>query len=358
MAMAKSKKRGAGDLDRPPRRRAIDWPRGTVVVETIESRALRGNVLGDPHVRHVPVYLPPGYETTRRRYPVLVALTGFTGAGRMLLNASPWGEPLSDRLDRLQGLGKMGPVIVAMPDCFTRYGGSQYVNSSATGRYEDHLIDEVVPAIEARFRTLAAPEHRGVFGKSSGGYGAIVLALRHPDVFGAVACHSGDMAFEYCYLPDFPKFLGTVAKHDGLLGFLRAFDAAPRKTRELVDAMNILAMAACYAPNPRRKPLGIDLPVDLETGALDAAVWARWLQHDPLRMAPEHVAELRRLRLLFIDCGTRDEFNLQWGARQLAAALRRLDVPHLHEEFDDGHMDITYRFDRSLPLLWEALRGS
>lgn len=327
-----------------------------MVVATVDSRALRGNPLGDPAVRHVPVYLPPGYETSDEHYPVLVALTGFTGSGRMLLNASAWGEPLNERLDRLHASGAIGPMIVVMPDCFTRYGGSQYINSSATGRYEDHLIREVVPHIDANFRTLASAAHRGVFGKSSGGYGALVQGMKHPDVFGAVACHSGDMAFEYCYLPDFPKFLRQVDRHAGVAGFVRAFEAAPRKSSELITAMNILAMAACYSPDPRSRPLGIGFPMHLETGALDARAWNRWLRHDPLRMLPRRVAQLRRLRLLFLDCGRDDEFNLHLGARQFSAALRRRRIPHRYEEFDDGHMQIAYRYDRSLPLLWKALR--
>jgi S-formylglutathione hydrolase FrmB len=276
----------------------------------------------------------------------------------MMLNATNWGEPLDVRLDRLYAEGRIGPMIVAMPDCFTRYGGSQYIDSSAVGRYAAYLVDEIVPFLDREFRTLGAARHRGVFGKSSGGYGAIVHGMLHPDVFGAFACHSGDMAFEYCYLPDFPKFLVQMEKHGGVAGFRRAFDAAPRKTHDMIGALNILAMAACYGPNPRRRPLGFDLPVDLETGALDAAVWARWLEHDPLALAPRHAAALRRARLVFLDCGKRDEFNLQWGARQLAALLRTLRIQHVHEEFDDGHMDISYRFDRSLPLLWEALRAA
>ena len=155
---------------------------------------------------------------------MLVALAGFTGRGAMMLNTTNWGEPLNTRLDRLQAEGKIGPMIVAMPDCFTRYGGSQYVDSSAVGRYATHLVREVVPYVDRTFRTLPSARHRGVFGKSSGGYGALVNAMRHPDVFGAVACHSGDMAFEYCYLPDFPKFLQQMQKHGGVAGFLKVFE--------------------------------------------------------------------------------------------------------------------------------------
>lgn len=340
-----------------PRRRSRRPPQaaGHVVVLTLQSRVLRRNAAGDPHVRELAVYLPPGYDATPERYPVLVALAGFLGTGRTMLNVSAWGETLPERLDRLQRRGVIGPMIVAMPDCFTRYGGSQYLDSSATGRYASHLVDEIVPLLDARLRTLPGPRHRGIFGKSSGGYGALLHAMSRPDVFGAVACHSGDMAFEYCYLPDFPKLLQQIQRHGGVQGFLRAFDRAPHKTGEQIAALNILAMAACYSPH-RRRPLGIGLPMDPETGAIDARVWERWLEHDPVRMVPRFAANLRRLRLVYLDCGGRDEYNLLWGARQVAAKLRRARVRCVYEEFDGGHRDIAYRLDRSLPLLWDAVR--
>ena len=330
-------------------------PRGRVVFATITSRVLRNNPLGDPAERQLPVYLPPGYDAAERRYPVLYALAGFTGSGPMMLNRSAWGESLDARLDRLHRERRIGPMIVVMPDCFTRLGGSQYVDSAATGRYGSHLGREIVGFVDRHFRTLASARHRGIFGKSSGGYGALMQAMARPEVFGAVACHSGDMAFEYCYAPDFPKLLRQLEQHGGVRGFVRAFERAPRKTHDLIGAMNVLAMAACYSPD-RRRPLGFALPMDAATGAIDAAVWQRWLRYDPLRLAQSRAAVLRRLRLLYFDCGRRDEFNLQWGARQFRAQLRRLGVPHRYEEFDDGHMDISYRLDRSLPYLWRAIR--
>jgi len=332
--------------------------RGRIVHLEVRSRALRGNALGDPAVRRLPVYLPPGYDDApERRYPVLYALAGFTGRGAMMLNATGWGESLDARLDRLHATGAIGPMLVAFPDCFTRYGGSQYVDSSAVGRYATHLVDEIVPLVDRTLRTLPAARHRGIFGKSSGGFGALVHGMWRPDVFGAVACHSGDMGFEYCYLMDFPKLLQAIERHGGVTQFWRAFETAPRKTGDMIGAVNILAMAACYSPNPRRRPLPFDLPFDARTGTLDRAVWRRWLAYDPLRMLPRRAAALRRLQLLFLDCGRRDEFNLLWPARQMAQALRAHAVRHVYEEFDDGHMDISYRFDRSLPLLWRAVRG-
>jgi len=135
----------------------------TVEILEIESRVLRGNPLGDPHLRRTPVYLPPSYP--KGRYPVFFMLTGFTGFGELMIKRQAWSEALPERLDRLIRTKKMGEAIVVMPDCFTRLGGSQYLNSTATGRYEDHVVRELVPAIDARYRTN---RRRAVLGKSSG----------------------------------------------------------------------------------------------------------------------------------------------------------------------------------------------
>ncbi|MCI0340356.1 MAG: hypothetical protein L0216_04280 [Planctomycetales bacterium] len=331
--------------------------RGRVERFVIRSEALRGNPLGDPAEREVAVYLPPGYdEEPRRRYPCVVVLTGYTGRGVMLLNRTGWGEGLDERMDRLVASGACPPMILAMPDCFTRLGGSQYLDSAATGRYETHLVSEFVPEVDRRVRTIPDSAHRGIMGKSSGGYGAIVQAMRHPELFGACADHSGDSAFEYCYLPDFVKVVRAVAKHGSLEKFLEAFAAAPKKGKELIEVMNILAMASSYSPNPAKEPpLAFDLPFDLESGELLPDVWRRWLEWDPVEMVARHEAALRGLRLLFVDCGRKDEFALDVGARILVRRLRARGIPVEHEEFDDGHMDIAYRYDVSLPKLARAL---
>ncbi len=328
-----------------------------VVIETVNSEVLRGNALGDPTVRRVPVYLPPGYDAEgERRYPVVYVLTGFTGRGLMLLNDAAWDENIQDRMDRLIKEGKCQPMILVMPDCFTRLGGSQYLNSTATGRYEDHVIDELVPFVDARYRTLPQAEHRGVCGKSSGGYGSVVLAMRHPDVFGAFACHSGDMYFELCYKPDFPKYLQGVTKHGGMEAVIAAPQNIHPRGRDVFDILNIAAMAAAYSPNPDN-PRGFDLPFDEYTGELKPEVWARWLEWDPVYMIERYADNLRKLKLIFLDCGTKDEFNLQYGARIFVERLRRHGIVDRvrHEEFDDGHMNIQYRYDVSLPALSEAL---
>ncbi len=330
--------------------------RGRVVIEEVDSLVLRGNPPGDPHRRRVPIYLPPSYDDDEaRRYPSLYVLSGFSCRGRALLNDAAWSPALDDRLDALIGSGRCGELIVVMPDCYTRFGGSQYIDSSATGRYGEHLARELVAWIDARYRTFDDRDHRGVAGKSSGGYGALVHGMLHPDVFGAVASHSGDLYFDYCYRGDVPRFCSVIQRAGGVEDWLRAFEAKPQKGHDERLAINILAMAACYSPDPKAAPFGFDLPCDLETGAFREEVWARWLEHDPLRMIESHLDALRSLRLLYLDCGLEDEWHLHHGARLFARKLRSLGIAHEHQEYDDGHMNVSYRYDVSLPKLAAAL---
>lgn len=330
-------------------------PSGTVIVERFASERLKDNPLGDPPERTLPIYLPPGYaEATERRYPSIYWLHGFTGTGLSALNRNPWVPSLPEIADALIEREAAPPFILVMVDGFTKYGGSQFLNSSATGPYEDYLIDEVVPFVDRTYRTLARREARGVDGKSSGGYGALMLGMRHPEVFGCVASHSGDLYFEYCYKPDFPKFLTTLARYGSVPAFLKAFLAMPKKSGEMVTAINIAAMAMAYSPNPA-SPDGFDLPFDLATGELRPEVWQRWVEHDPVFLAPRYAEALRGMKVLYFECGARDEYHLQFGARILAQRLRRLGVPHEHQEFDDSHTNTNYRYRESLGRLARGL---
>jgi S-formylglutathione hydrolase FrmB len=330
--------------------------RVTTQLVTVPGKVLEGNPLGDPAARDMPVILPPHYDVDpSRRYPLLIGLSGFTGSGLQMLNYDPWQPNMPRRLEQLYTEG-MPHAIVALPDCFTRVGGSQYVNSSAVGRYEDYIIDEVVPFMDAHFRTIPAPEGRAVFGKSSGGYGAIMLGMKHPEVFGALACHSGDMYFELCYKPDFPKFCNVINRSGGLPEWWDAFEGRVKKARDDFDALNVFAMAACYSPDPEGF-MGVGLPMDPYTCAIREDMWFRWLEVDPVFAVDRYADNLRRLRYIYMDCGTRDEFNLQYGARIMSQKLNALNIPHTYEEFDDGHMSVQYRYNESLPQLVRALEG-
>ncbi|MGH6894790.1 MAG: alpha/beta hydrolase [Dongiaceae bacterium] len=331
-------------------------PRGQVHRLTIASEVLTGNLLGDPTERELHLYTPPGYDE-RARLPLLVDVVGFTGSGASHTNWRPFTENVPERLDRLIGEGKMGPVVVAFPDCYSRLGGNQYINSAAIGRYEDYLVEEIVPFVERRFACGGAG-NRAIFGKSSGGYGAIMHGMRRADVWAALACHSGDMGFELCYLHDVPKVLNELAKHGrSIEKFMAHFETAPKPTEDEQAVINLLAMAASYDPDPSCF-LGIRLPVDLHTGELIPERWRSWLAWDPALLADTHADNLRRLKGIHIDCGDRDQFALHYGARRLHRALERLGIAHTYEEFPDDHTAVDYRMDKSLPFLEKALRGA
>jgi enterochelin esterase-like enzyme len=330
-------------------------PKSRIVYLEHESEVLADNPLGDPHVRTLPVYLPPGYEAeTQRRYPVIWVLASFTSWGERFFNLQAWDENIVQRMERLVRASEARPALMAFPDAFTRYGGSQYLNSSAVGRYEDYLTQELVPFVDGQLRTLAAREHRGAMGYSSGGYGALMMAMRHPDLFGAAASHSGDMYFELCYWPDIPGAIRVLEKFDGVEGFLSEGTGMRERGPDWGSALNAIAMSACYSPNPD-SPHGFDLPFDPYTGAIREEVWARWRALDPIRLAPQHVETLKGLRGLYFDCGIRDEYNLFLGARRLHRILDEHGVPHRYEEFDGGHRHINWRYDTSLPFLTAAL---
>ena len=372
-------------MQKMPQRNATT--KGTVVYLEHHSKVLSDNPLGDPSERQLPVYLPPGFNRGGRsrgrpaKTPVLFDLAGFTGSGLAHLNWKNFEENLIEKLDRLIGAGKMPPVIAAFPDCFTKLGGNQYINSSAIGRYADYLTLELIPFLDEAFSLTTDRTRRGCFGKSSGGYGALVHGMQYTDYWAGVACHSGDAYFDFVYRSEWPstlthlqqyasakhtsgRYKTTQAKtsgHDD--GRVRAFLAHLEKMppwseqhysgRDITTLM-MLAMAASYDPDPDA-PNGFCLPFDLETGAFLADRWRRWLRHDPINMVPRYKKSLARLKAIFIDCGWNDQYHIHFGARQLAAVLQDNGIAHRYEEFPGTHSGIDYRFDVSLPYLAKRL---
>lgn len=320
------------------------------------SKVLKNNPLKDPYLRDVIVYLPPSYGKSGKRYPVTYLIAGFTGFGAMNMNLSAYSENIQQRLDRLIRTKKMKEMIVVMPDCFTKYGGSQYVNSAATGKYEDYLVKEIVPFVDSNFRTIPKGASRAIAGKSSGGYGAMWLAMRHPEVFGLMATHSGDAAFEYCYMPEFADFVIQIQNygkgHKAVANFIKTqINYNNPKPGDFHNIINTIGMSACYSPNPKRKEYNFDLPFDIYTSEVIPEVWNRWLKFDPVRLVSKYKNNLKKLRLIYIDCGTRDEFNLHGGARIYADKLKKNGIKYIHLEFNAGHMNVQYRYDISFPVI-------
>lgn len=325
---------------------------GDVQIDFITSAALQGNALGDPPERPIAVYLPPGYDAQgSRRYPVLYCLHGYTGDTAALVASRPWETNVVQWMDRLVAADRMPPALLAIVDGFTRLGGSQYVNSIHNGNYADYVIREVVGHLDASYRTIAAEGARAVLGKSSGGFGALHLTMQYPGTFGAFASHSGDSYFEYAQPRGFTDAQRTLEAVDFDIGaFVEAFERKNKRPPHEYTTMEMLGYASAYSPRSA-KAFDLDLPFDRKTGALDEAVFQRWLAFDPAIVCLSKREELARLRLRYLDCGRKDEFMLDVGARVMAQRMREMGLEVRHEEFDDDHRNVGYRYEVSLPAL-------
>jgi hypothetical protein len=341
-------------------------PRGRFEQQTIRSRALEGN----PVERPLWVYLPPGCgDDPDRRYPSIYVIQGYTGQVDMWWNRTALRPTVPELIDELfagpEGSGEPRrgapvdqvppPAVVVLVDCWTSLGGSQFLNSPGTGRYLDYLCDEVVAFVDDRYPTLPAREHRGIAGKSSGGYGAMVAPMLRPDTFGGLASHAGDALFEHCYLPDMAAATRALRDHyDGSYErFFDDFTARPAMSKEADGILlGIWAMAACYSAEPDGT---VTLPFDPATGRLRDEVWARWLALDPVRMAAGHADQLRSLRGIYLDAGRRDQYWLDLGATAFSAELDALGIEHVFELFDATHSGIEYRYPAGLAFLAERL---
>lgn len=323
----------------------------------VESQILAGNLLGDPTSRQLPVYLPPQYaREPERRFAVAYSLAGYGGWGAQRLAEKSFEEPLHEQLDRWMESGQIEPMIIAFPDCFTRFGGAQYRNSPVCGAYLDHLADELVALVDRELRTIADRDHRAVLGHSSGGYGALHAAMERPEVFGHACSTAGDGYFEMSYVLDFGKALQQYNRFGGPAAFARQFFTKRVRGGNEFGAMSILGYAQAYSPDPEVPEVFCQLPFDLQTGELRPEIWQRWLACDPLRAVETRTEALRSLHTLYLDAGTSDEWCLDVAARALSARLRRLGVDHRHEEFDGGHMGCGWRIEASLGQISASLR--
>ena len=330
---------------------------GSLDMPVLPSQALQGNPLGDPAERELPVYLPPQVVADpSRRWPVVVLLSAFTGAPYGLWEAHPWKRGALWTYDQQVAEGKAEPAILCAPNTFTRLGGSQFVNSSAVGAYQDYVLDEVLPFLLERYP--GDDQRVGVTGKSSGGFGALHLVTQRPGRFQAAASIAGDCHFPFLFSAERLVALREWQRWDGgARGFLEAFYEKPVLSGDAHAALNLLAMAACYSPNPQAD-LGFDLPIDLHTGEWSQSVWDRWLALDPVEAIPREPAGVRALHWLYLEAGTRDEFHLQYALRVLLQRLDQAGIAYEHAEFEGGHFGMDARYRDVLPKLTAQLASA
>ncbi|WP_163511519.1 alpha/beta hydrolase [Fodinicola acaciae] len=330
---------------------------GRLDKQVFSSDLLRDNPLGDPADRPLWIYTPPGYDDEPdRRYPSVYVIQGYTGHLGMWDNRTPYALTFPELADKVFASGEAPPAIVVYVDAWTAYGGSQFVDSPGTGKYHSYLCDEIVPYVDAGFRTIDAPENRGITGKSSGGFGAMITPMLRPDLFGGLATHAGDSLYELSYIPEFIRAVRFLRDYDGdIFTWWNEFQSRPALSKPAdVPLLVTLGCAAAFSASDDGKPL---LPFKPHSGELIPELWQRWLDWDPVRMAPKYADALLSLRAIWIDAGKSDEFQLDLGAEAFRDALLDVGVPEdvIHFELFEGtHAGIGYRYPMS--LAWLATR--
>jgi len=334
---------------------------GQLDEHVIVSELLRDNVLKDPFERPLWVYVPPGYEDEpERRYPVVYVIQGYTGHIGMWKNRAPYRSPFVETADAVFAAGDTPPAIVVYIDAWTRYGGSQFVDSPGTGRYHSYICEEIVPWVDSHYRTIPDRAHRAITGKSSGGFGAMITPMLRPDLFGLLATHAGDTLYEHGYVHDFGKCVRHLRAYDGnIFRWWEDFNSRVSFTKEEDhDLLMTLGVSACFSALEDGTPM---LPFDPRSGRLIPEVWQRWLDWDPVRMVPKYADALLSMSGIWIDAGTRDEWFLDLGAQAFRDELSAIGVPDeiVHFElFEAGHMAIDYRYPLSLAWLCSRMSAS
>lgn len=324
----------------------------------IDSNLLKNAPLIQNSNRVLPLLLPPDHSNSKK-YPTVWMLDGYLGTGRSLLAEGGFlGESLGAQLFRLMQEELLPPSVFVFPDPTTRFGGGQYLNSTACGNFTDHITDELIPLVESQFNCIGGSRGRVICGHSSGGYGALMISMLRPGYFDYCIASAADSAFELSMAQSFPIAAVRFKKYGGPEGFLKYFAtlARPEKcSKDDFHALMTIAMATCYSPNPKRSELWCDLPFDFETGELVTDVWERWLALDPSRIVSHHIDALRKLKWLHLDCGSEDEFCAQFGHRRISRALDAAGIEHLITEFAGGHSGTSrrweYRFTELAPFL-------
>jgi len=326
----------------------------------LESELLKGFPLVNATERVLPVLLPPDY-TPAKRYPTIWMLDGYLGTGRSLMSESGFlGESLGAQLHRLQKNDVLPECIFVFPDPTTRFGGSQFIDSTVCGAFMRHLIEELIPLVDAELPTLAHADARVICGHSSGGYGALMTSMLKPGHFSYCIASAADSAFDLSMTQSFPMAATKFKKYGSPEAFLKYFFAQPRPekcSKEDFHALMTIAMATCYSPNPQRPGIWCDLPFTIENCELIPEVWQKWLERDPSRIVNGHAAALKKLKWLHLDCGSEDEFGAQFGHRRMAQTLNDMGIEHHITEFAGGHSGTSARWEFRFTELSPFLRS-
>ncbi|MEM0132196.1 alpha/beta hydrolase-fold protein [Acidiplasma sp.] len=306
---------------------------------TVHGDSLKGNYLNDDIDRDVLVFYP---DKIVDGAPLLIELAGLNGTPKLH-------NRFSEILNSLYKKNLLGNSIIINPNFSTKYHVNQYINSPAVGNYEDFIINDLIPQISDMFHTGKV----ALFGKSSGGFGAYTLAVRHPDIISGFANHFGDSCFEYVYIPDIPIAFKEL-RNKKLNEYIKEVSLKDDLTDNDIRTLNIIGMSAFYSYN-ENTDLKLELPFDLETGGFNNDVWQRWLKFDPSKNVDNYISELKKLDAIYLDVGIKDEYSLFIGMNVLHKKMEKYGVNHIFEEFNGGHFGNSKRYEKSLPYLVNRL---
>jgi S-formylglutathione hydrolase len=314
----------------------------TVQKITVHGKALEGNLEGDSADRSVMVYLPKSYSTDRaRRYPVLYLLHGFTDNIDNWWGVKQHFVSVPAVLEKAMVSGGMREMIVVMPDAFTRYQGSMYSNSAATGNWERYITSELVEAIDSRYRTIAAAQSRGLAGHSMGGYGAARIGMKHPDVFSSIyllspCCMAPSQSSEKS-----AKVMETIHSDEDI-------------AKADFGTKAMMASAAAWSANPKTPPFFFDLP--WKDGQLQPEIVAKWKENAPLVMMEQYVSNWKKFRAIAFDAGAQDA-QIAATIKTLDEKLNSLDIAHTFEIYEGTHTSrIAERLElKTLPFFTKEL---
>ena len=315
----------------------------------IQAPSLKGNLLGDPTEQSAYVYLPRGYQSSTKRYATLYLLHGFTANSSVWINGQYQGMKLQTLMDDFIASGKVREMIVVAANGANAYKGSFYTNSAVTGNWEDFIVRDLVNYVDTNYRTIPNAESRGIAGHSMGGYGSLMLGMKHPEIFSAVYALSpcclameADMSEANSAWPDVLQ----LTSKDQLNG-------PPRRFAQFFQTA-FIALSAAFSPNPKRAPFFVDFPFESKPGICNPpaegklltdtpcvrkneAVYAKWRSQFPVYIAEANKENLKKLRGVFIDYGEKEEFeHIRVGVKLLSSTLSELNIPHQFEVYADG----------------------
>jgi enterochelin esterase-like enzyme len=303
----------------------IKGPSGRIIGTIVYSPGLEGNLLGDSPYRNVSIYLPPGYDSSDKHYPVVYLLHGYLGDNELWFGKGYAKVDLKSIMNYLINNKTINPMILVSPDSDNRFGGSWYINSASSGNWEDFIVQDVVQFIDNNYRTIPNAESRGIAGHSMGGYGTIMIAMKNPDIFSAAYALS---AYGLVIEPPNSSYLSGLYQEISGAADISDFDGLS------FDAKLHLSHLVAMAPNSSSLPFYCDYLLN-SSGELVQSVWQRIMAYDPYTSILTYKENLLELTAIRLDCGNLDDNTI--GNSRFADKLATIGIENAFESYDGDH---------------------